>query len=204
MLAIAGGKGGVGKTTTALCLADAYVRRRRRPLAVDADRGMPNCHLYAGTAGERGVADIAAGVPIDAAAEPAAAPPGVDVLAGGDADPETYLDALPADRPVILDTAAAGAGADVGAALAAADAAVVVATPDRDAVRDGLKSAALARALGTPVVACVVVATAGDVTGIERVVEALTAPVPAARDPLTDVAVAVAHGRVAGVIGPNA
>jgi len=203
MLAIAGGKGGVGKTTTALCLADAYVRRRRRPLVVDADRGMPNCHLYAGTSGDRGVSDVAGGVSIDAVAEPAVAPPGVDVLAGGDVAPDAYLDALPTDRPVILDTAA-GAGADVGAALAAADAAVVVMTADRDAVRDGLKSAALARVLGTPVVACAVVATAGDVTGIERVVEAPTVPVPAARDPLTDAAVALAHDRVAGGIGPNA
>ncbi|MBP1953743.1 septum site-determining protein MinD [Halarchaeum rubridurum] len=202
MLAIAGGKGGVGKTTTALALADAYVRQRRRPLVADADRGMPNCHLCAGTSGERGVAALASGTPLDACVEPARVPPGTDVLAGGDAAPESYLDDLPTDRPVLVDTAA-GAGADVGAALAAADSAVVVVTADRDAVRDGLKSAALARALGTPVAACVVVATTGDVTGIERVVEAPAVPVPASATPLADAAVEAAYDRVAGVIGPN-
>lgn len=203
MLAIAGGKGGVGKTTTALCLADAYARQRRRPLVVDADRGMPNCHLYAGTPGDRGVADLAAGATVDALVEPATAPPGVDVLAGGDIAPDAYLDALPTDRPVIVDTAA-GAGADVGAALAAADAVVVITTANRDAVRNGLKSAALARALGTPVAACVVVATAGETTAIERIIEAPTIPVPASPTPITDAAVGAAYDRVAGVIGPNA
>ncbi|WP_049934031.1 nucleotide-binding protein [Halarchaeum acidiphilum] len=202
MLAIAGGKGGVGKTTTALRLAAAYVRRRRRPLVVDADRGMPNCHLYADTPGEYGVADVAAGTTLDASAEPAPALPGVDVLAGGDVAPDDYLDALPADRPVLVDTAA-GAAADVGAALAAADACVVVTTAERDAVRNGLKSAALARALGTPVVGCAVVATAGDVRGIERAVAAPTVPIPPSSRPFDDADVDAAYDALANTLGPN-
>ncbi|WP_435095531.1 AAA family ATPase [Halarchaeum sp. P4] len=202
MLAIAGGKGGVGKTTTALCLAAAYVRRRRRPLVVDADHGMPNCHLYADTAGERGVSDVAAGVPYARAVEQARALPGVDVLAGGDAAPDTYLGLLPRDRPLVVDTAA-GAGADVGAALAAADAAVVVTTPDREAVVDALKSAALARALGTPVVAGVVVGTRDDTTSVAAALDAPVTTVPRAAVPLEDADVAAAYDRLATSAGPN-
>ncbi|POG57234.1 nucleotide-binding protein, partial [Haloferax marisrubri] len=45
MLAIAGGKGGSGKTTTTLGLASAL---DGPVLAVDADRDMPNLHAMAG------------------------------------------------------------------------------------------------------------------------------------------------------------
>ncbi|GGL23958.1 hypothetical protein GCM10009037_04300 [Halarchaeum grantii] len=202
MLAIAGGKGGVGKTTTALGLATAYVRRRRRPLVVDADRGMPNCHLYADTPGERGVADVAAGHPLADAVEPVRALPGVDLLAGGDAAPGSYLDRLPRGRPLIVDTAA-GAGADVGAALVAADAVVVVTTPDEEAVVDALKSAALARALGTPVVAGVVVGTRDDTDGIATALDAPVTAVPRSRAPLRNTSVAAAYDNLATATGPN-
>ncbi|QLC32659.1 AAA family ATPase [Halarchaeum sp. CBA1220] len=202
MLAIAGGKGGVGKTTTALGLAAAYVRRRRRPLVVDADHGMPNCHLYADTPGERGVADVAAGRPLADAVEPARALPGVDVLAGGGVAPERYLDGLPRGRPVVVDTAA-GAGADVGAALVAADGVVVVTTADEEAVVDALKSAALARALGTPVVASVVVGTSDDTDGIAAALDAPVTAVPRSRAPLRNTGVAAAYDNLATATGPN-
>jgi len=202
MLAIAGGKGGCGKTTTALCLAAAYARRRRRPLVVDADRGMPNCHLYADTPADRGVEAVAVGADPVRTAERASRLPGVDVLAGGDVDPDAYLDRLPAGRPVLVD-AAAGAGADVGAVLSVADATLVVTTPRREAVVDALKTAALARALGTPVAAAAVVGTDRDVSEFARAIDAPATAVPFADDPIGAVDVAAAYDRLAARTGPN-
>ena len=202
MLAIAGGKGGCGKTTTTLGLAAAYARRRRRPLVVDADRGMPNCHLYAGTRGSGGVDAVAAGDDVASVAEPAARVPGVDVLAGGDADPRDYLGRLPRGRPVLLDTAA-GASADVGHVLAAAEASVVVTTAAREAIEDGMKTAALSRTLGTPVAAGVLVGTDAATDGVERALGASVTPIPSAEDPLASSPVATAYDGLAVQTEPN-
>ncbi|MFC7213643.1 AAA family ATPase [Saliphagus sp. GCM10025334] len=49
IVAIAGVKGGCGKTTTALGLAEAVGRTGASALAVDADRQLPNLHVMAGT-----------------------------------------------------------------------------------------------------------------------------------------------------------
>ncbi|WP_312911472.1 DUF7125 family protein [Natronosalvus caseinilyticus] len=49
IVAIAGVKGGCGKTTTTLGLAEAVGRTGATALAVDADRQLPNLHVMAGT-----------------------------------------------------------------------------------------------------------------------------------------------------------
>jgi len=48
MLAIGGAKGGCGKTTTALGLAQAFARSGTPTFVVDADRQLPNLHAVAG------------------------------------------------------------------------------------------------------------------------------------------------------------
>jgi septum site-determining protein MinD len=63
MLAVAGGKGGAGKTTTTLGLAGALARQRRTVLAADADREMPDLHAMAGVARTPGLDAVAAGWP---------------------------------------------------------------------------------------------------------------------------------------------
>src|SRR6056297_615748 len=56
MLAIAGGKGGCGKTTTAVGLARAFASLGADPLVVDADLDMPDLHHRTGVDREPGIA----------------------------------------------------------------------------------------------------------------------------------------------------
>ncbi|MFB6218937.1 MAG: AAA family ATPase, partial [Halobacteriaceae archaeon] len=54
MLAVCGGKGGVGRTTTAVGLGAALAGHHRATLVVDADADMPDLHALAGTPAEPG------------------------------------------------------------------------------------------------------------------------------------------------------
>ncbi|WP_336038190.1 MinD/ParA family ATP-binding protein [Halobacterium yunchengense] len=201
MLAVAGGKGGSGKTTTALGVAGALVQRRRRPLVADCDLDAPNLHVRAGVPRDPGVD---AQNPV-AAAHESPVVPGVDVLPAGDADGAALaatLDALPDDRPVLLDCPA-GASEAAARPVRAADACVVVATRGRESVEDAVKTAELARAVGTPVRALAVSRSADAPRGLEDAAGAPTVPVPAVEDPLADRDAAAAYARVADCAGPN-
>jgi septum site-determining protein MinD len=203
VLAIAGGKGGSGKTTTALGVAGALVRRRRRPLVVDCDLDAPNLHLRAGVDRDPGVE---APTP-EAAAQAAAVLPGVDVLPTGDADGDDLaaaLDALPDDRPVVLDCPA-GASEAAARPLRAADATVVVATRGRESVEDAVKTAAMARAVGAPPRATAVTREPAVPDGLEAAVGAPAAvAVPDVPAPLAADATAAAYAELADCARPNA
>ncbi|MFC6825382.1 MinD/ParA family ATP-binding protein [Halopelagius fulvigenes] len=169
MLAIAGGKGGCGKTTTTLGLAAAMDAETR---VVDADRDMPNLHALAGVprdATERTAAD--GRVPSDPADERtppyrhpeynhvsvSPAPPRRDARAdGGCDDPSARLRRIRAetDAAVLVDCPA-GAGPDAAAPLRVCDGAVVVSSLCAPSLRDAAKTASMARTLGTPVVGAV-------------------------------------------------
>ncbi|MEF8857478.1 MAG: CDP-4-keto-6-deoxy-D-glucose-3-dehydrase [Halolamina sp.] len=156
MLAIAGGKGGVGKTTTALGLAAALPGK---PLVVDADRDMPDLHALAGVNPEPG---------LDAAVR--------DQSGHGQPCPQHDCRVLPAPRgdaprtdrllnrlaakhggddgteePILVDTPA-GVSVDAAAPLQAVDAVLLVSTACAPALRDAAKTASMARAVGTPVI----------------------------------------------------
>jgi septum site-determining protein MinD len=78
------------------------------------------------------------------------------------------------DELVIVDSPC-GAGPDATRPLDVADAVILVTRPTPSAVRDTVKTCAMARALGTPVVACAVVGELPDRPlaghfGLERVV----------------------------------
>ncbi|MEO8698621.1 MAG: P-loop NTPase [Kofleriaceae bacterium] len=60
-IAVAGGKGGVGKSTVALNLAIAYSQTGARTLLVDTDLGMADLNLLLGVAPERSVLDALGG-----------------------------------------------------------------------------------------------------------------------------------------------
>jgi septum site-determining protein MinD len=197
MLAIAGGKGGVGKTTTALGLSAAV---DKRTLVADADVDSPNLHTLAGVDREPTLSAVDGdGVP--AVAQPHPREPGVDLLPaprfGADGVGRS-LDRLKGTDGMVLVDAPGGAGRDAAAPLRAADATVVVSTACAPALRDATKTAAMARALDAPVVGAVLTRTrtapeaAGALFGCSTVVA-----IPAADPPvLEDDRVRAAYARL--------
>ncbi|MFB6252229.1 MAG: MinD/ParA family protein [Halobellus sp.] len=192
MLAIAGGKGGSGKTTTTLGLARAI---DDRALAVDADADLPNLHALAG-------------VPRDPS--PGDDPGHPDPLADSG---ETYV--APAVRAppdgvgcrlrrlagydgIVLVDCPAGAGPDATVPLRVADAVLLVATPCIAALRDAAKTAAMARAVGTPVTGAVLTRARLTPPGVDDLLGCpVLATVPPSTEPLADPAVERAYDKLA-------
>ncbi|WP_433624554.1 P-loop NTPase [Halomicrococcus sp. NG-SE-24] len=176
MLAVAGGKGRCGKTTTTLGLGAALGRTGRETLAVDADRDMPDLHVVADVPAEPNLAALADGKPVESAAHPPPALRGVEVVP---APPATGMDAslstaLPrvadaADR-VLLDCPA-GAGPAAAVPFRHADSVLVVTTPVPACLRDAAKTAAMARALDTDVAGAVLTRAERDPGGVERLLD---------------------------------
>jgi septum site-determining protein MinD len=157
MLAIAGGKGGCGKTTTALGLASALAARGARPLVVDADPDMPDIHHVVGLDHDEGIDAVARGTSVERAHRQPSALPGVAVLTAGSR--EHYAQALDAltgwSGPVILDCPA-GASPDAIRPLRHATEALVVTTGAPQCLEDATRTATAARQLGVDVVGTVV------------------------------------------------
>lgn len=173
MLAIAGGKGGCGKTTTALGLAAALANRYGvRPVVADADRDAPDLHLMTDVPTEPDLGDLGDGRPLEAVAHESSEFRGVSVVpapsgALSDGRFHAALDRLSAhDRPVLVDCPA-GAGRDAVVPLRVCDAVVLTTTLHAPSLRDATKTAAIADRLG--------VALAGIV--VTRVPEWATTPV---------------------------
>jgi len=86
LIAIASGKGGVGKTTLAINLAHAFARRGERVLLFDGDLGLANIDVQLGITPYGDLAAVVAGsIEIDDAVTPVAGGTdmgGFDVLAG--------------------------------------------------------------------------------------------------------------------------
>jgi len=220
MLAVAGGKGGVGKTTTALGLAYAVADRGERALAVDADRDMPDLHAAAGVDPRPTVAALVdadgttatdAGRDLRTVAQPALDEPGVGVLPAAPgiarATMRRALRRLSCAAPAVVVDCPAGAGPDVADPLRLADGCVVVARRTPAGVRDAAKTAALSRAVDTPVVGGLVVGgrrgrptddppSAPVRRSLGRLFDAPTVTAPAVERPLFDRRVVRAHGRL--------
>jgi flagellar biosynthesis protein FlhG len=81
LIAIASGKGGVGKTWFAITLAQALAAQSQRVLLVDCDVGLANVDVQLGLDPERDIGALLKGAPLDASATPVAAV-GFDVVAG--------------------------------------------------------------------------------------------------------------------------
>lgn len=204
-VAVAGGKGGCGKTTAVLGLAAALVERGRHPLAVDADVAVPDLHIRASVDREPGLPAVRAGAHPAAVTQESDTCPGVSVLAAGAAanGVEATLDRVAAlDRPTVLDCPA-GAGPDAAAPLRVADAAVVVSTTTRAGRADAAKTARMARALrAEPRALLERPVEGGSVTTRPQPIHAIpTVELPAVeRRPLRSGAVSEAFRRLASVL----
>ncbi|HCE23778.1 MAG TPA: cobyrinic acid a,c-diamide synthase, partial [Hyphomonas sp.] len=86
IIAVASGKGGVGKTFMAITLASAFAQAGKRTLLVDGDLGLANVDVQLGIAPETDLAAVIAGwVELDdavTAVDGGAADGGFDVLPG--------------------------------------------------------------------------------------------------------------------------
>lgn len=156
-IAVAGGKGGCGKTTATLGLAIALVHRGRRPVAVDADRDVPDLHIRAGVDREPGVPALSGGTHPAMVSQSSDRFPGVAVVAAGTERIGTRRGlrvVANLERPVLLDCPA-GAGPDAAEPIRVADACIVASTATRAARVDAAKTIDMARSLGTEPIAAV-------------------------------------------------
>ncbi|WP_049909433.1 MinD/ParA family ATP-binding protein [Halorubrum saccharovorum] len=209
MIAVAGGKGGSGKTTTTLGLGRALSRRGAPVVAADADWDLPNLARLASATDD--AREPAGDLPtvIDAVQTTGEIRPdrrAPTVLAApddrGGADAGRVLaslaEALPDDAPVLLDCPA-GASPDAAAPLRVADRCLLVTPLRRAALRDTAKTAALARRLDCAPVGAVAVRAESAPAGVG---ELLGCPVlgriPSAEpEPLSDSSVRAAYGDLA-------
>lgn len=146
LIAIASGKGGVGKTWFAITLTQALAGQRHRVLLVDCDVGLANVDVQLGLDPERDIGALLKGGSLDACAMPVAA--GFDVVAGrsgsgalagaDQAAAERILDALAA--PARWDVAILDLGAGIEKLqrrlASAADTLLVLTTEEPTALTD--------------------------------------------------------------------
>ncbi|WP_302081667.1 MinD/ParA family ATP-binding protein [Salinibaculum rarum] len=150
---IAGGKGGVGKTTTAVNVAAAMEANGYDTVVVDADLGMANLGEMLGIDHDRSIHEILAG---DATVTDALTDVqgGVTTIAGeqsleafADADPaklRKVIKTLRVAYDVVLVDTGAGLSHETTVPLGLADGILLVTTPDDVAVADTVKTAQLA------------------------------------------------------------
>lgn len=213
MLAVAGGKGGVGKTTTALCLARSLARQGNSVLVVDIDCDMPDLLWLAGLRADPtaqpdspdGLAAVANEIPIERVRYPLPHWQGVSVVPAGRHPTEaTVCDAL--DRlsewngPVVLDCPT-GAGRLATIPLRCAERTVLVSTPHPASLSDTAKTAAMANELRTNVVGAVLTRCDTPPRGVRRLLDCpVITAVPDVAEPLESQVVETAYDRARAVI----
>lgn len=166
MYAIAGGKGGCGKTTTAIGLARALAAAGQSPLIIDADVDMPDLHFRLDIPSTPNATSLSDGAHLDCVTHNPPSSPDVAVVPAGTAaaTPEALRRLRTWRGPVLVDCPA-GAGEDVAVALREADATVLVTTDTPQSQSDARKTAMLADGVGAPVRASLVRGPAASTVG---------------------------------------
>lgn len=162
VLAVAGAKGGVGKTTTSLNLAAALGADGRAVVVVEADLAMANAvdFLDVEVGGRPSLHEVLAGrAGVESAVYPA--PGGFDLVPSGtslegftDADVSLFpevVDALQGRYDAVVIDTGAGVSRETVVPTGAADATILVSTPRVASVRDADKTMSVARRAGAPV-----------------------------------------------------
>ena len=181
---IAGGKGGVGKTTTAVNIAAALEQSGYETVVVDADLGMANLGEMLGVEHRTSIHDILAG---NATVSEALtdAPGGMTVIAGeqsleafAEADPAKLRKVINTLREtydaVLIDTGA-GLSHETTVPLGLADGILLVTTPDDVAVNDTVKTAELAERVDGHIVGTLI-ARVRENTDVPGIAERLEMP----------------------------
>lgn len=160
MIAIAGAKGGCGKTVTTLGLADALARRTSPTIAIDADRQLPNLHALANV--DRKPTLAALSPDRDPVTVVQTTPHTEDVgivsapSAGESIDVESALDRFGRTPYQVVIDCPSGVGPDLVEAMTAADAVVAVTTATDESIHCANTTIDVARRLGVPVVGVIV------------------------------------------------
>lgn len=171
VLTIAGGKGGVGKTTTAINAGVALQEAGHDTVIVDADLGMTNIGELLGIDHEPSFHDVLAGQASisDAIVD---GPNGISILAG-ERSLEAFARGDPSNlRPVVhslaesyevvvIDTGA-GLSHETMIPMKLSDGVVIVSTPDEVSLVDAKKAAALAEKVDGTVFGAVVTRATAD------------------------------------------
>ncbi|AGN00340.1 chromosome partitioning ATPase [Salinarchaeum sp. Harcht-Bsk1] len=202
MIAIAGGKGGCGKTTTTLGIARSLEASGIGGRAIDLDAGMPNLHRMADVDREP---PLAALVDEEGGAEIQRDSHGVEIVPAPRAlaalDLSSALDAVQPRDGVALFDCPAGAGPAATAPLREAEAVILVSTSREESVEDAAKTGRMARSLGVPVLGAVVTRTQRVSRGVASELAAeQTVAIPTRGEPLTDDRVRECYDAVAGWI----
>jgi septum site-determining protein MinD len=190
---IASGKGGAGKTTTAVNLGAVFGDEGYDVAVVDADLGMANVGEMLGLECDRGIHDVLAGdATVDEAAvetDGIAAVPGDRALeAFAEADPaelRTVIDPLSEGNDLVLVDTSTGLSHETAVPLGLADGVLLVTTPEAVSLLDTGKTAELVERVDGEVVGSLFtrVTSAGDIGGLDERFGAPTlGVVPANRD----------------------
>ncbi len=191
MIAIAGAKGGCGKTITTLGLTEGFARSGTPAIAIDADRQLPNVHVTGGVdreptlaalTSESDIRSVAQVSPRTSRAGIVPAPEPSDKL-----DFESVLGRLETDSIQTVVDCPSGAGPDVVEPLSAADGVIVVTTDSERSLTAAETTVEMARRLGVCVLGTVVNRCEEVPTEVESWVDVpVLGVVPEVESPLTD------------------
>lgn len=183
VFAIASGKGGVGKTTTAVNLGAALARGGFEVAIVDVDLGMANLGAFVGlTEPNATIHDVLAGdVPLEAASYTTdgytVIPGSTDLDSFASAETErlaAVVDSLRQSKDFVLLDVGAGLNHDIAMSISIADAVILVTTADLSALTDTSKTGQLVERLDRPVVGAVFTRTGeGSFDDVEGIATAL-------------------------------
>ncbi|MCU4973387.1 P-loop NTPase [Halobacteria archaeon AArc-m2/3/4] len=155
MIAIAGAKGGCGKSTVTLGLAEAFARADTPALAIDADRQLPNLHVMVDLDRTPTVATLGSETDVRELAQQHPRVPNVGIVpAPTSAQTFEYGslgESLDADGVQVLIDCPSGAGPDVVDPLSQAAGVIVVTTHTDRSLEAAEMTIEMARRLGVPV-----------------------------------------------------